>query len=88
VGPYYDETLGDAPRAAENYELWIQTYPRDYTPRINLGVAYSGLGEFQKSLVQNLEALRLRPDDQNAYGNAMSDYLSLNQLEEAKAIYK
>jgi serine/threonine protein kinase/tetratricopeptide (TPR) repeat protein len=88
VGHYYDETLGDAPKAAENYELWIQTYPRDYTPRINLGVAYSGLGEFQKSLVQNLEALRLRPDDQNAYGNSMSNYLDLNQLEEAKAIYK
>jgi eukaryotic-like serine/threonine-protein kinase len=88
VGHYYDETLGDAPKALENYELWIQTYPRDYTPRINLGVAYSTLGEFQKSLVQSLEALRLRPDDQNAYGNAMSDYLCLNQLEEAKAIFK
>jgi serine/threonine protein kinase/tetratricopeptide (TPR) repeat protein len=85
---YYLNVTGESPKAIENYELWIQTYPRDWSPHNNLAAVYSSLGDFQKALPQALEALRLRPDDRLPYVNVMSIYLSLNQLEEAKAIYK
>ncbi len=85
---YYLDVTGDLQKAIENYELWIQTYPRDWSPHQNLAVAYSILGDAQKALPQALETLRLQPDDRLPYVNVMSIYLSLNQLEEAKAIYK
>ena len=85
---YYLNVTGDLQKAIENYELWIQTYPRDWSPRLNMGVSYSDLGQHQKALPQMLEALRLAPDDGLPYQNSIYQYLSLNQLEEAKAIYK
>lgn len=85
---YYSNVTGELPKAIENYELWIQTYPRDWSPHLNLAAVYSNLGDFQKALPQALEALRLRPDDRLPYQNVMFLYISLNQLEEAKAIYK
>jgi len=85
---YYANVTGDLPKAIENYELWIQTYPRDWSPQINLAADYSNLGEPEKAVPYALEALRLRPDDRLPYQDLMFIYMSLNRLEEAKAIYK
>jgi serine/threonine protein kinase/tetratricopeptide (TPR) repeat protein len=85
---YYSNVTGDAPKAIENYELWIQTYPRDWSPQINLAAEYSNLGEPEKALRYALEALRLQPDDRLPYQNLVYIYMTLNRLEEAKAIYK
>jgi len=85
---YYNDVTGELPKAVENLELWIQTYPRDWSPRNNLVGDYSLTGDFQKALVQALECLRLQPNDVLPYQNAMGTYLRLNQLEEAKAIYQ
>jgi serine/threonine protein kinase/tetratricopeptide (TPR) repeat protein len=88
VAHYLQSVTGDIPKEIENYELWVQTYPRDYPPRNNLAVTYSQTGEFQKALAQALEALRLAPTDVLPYLNVIASYTRLNQLEEAKAIYK
>jgi serine/threonine protein kinase/tetratricopeptide (TPR) repeat protein len=85
---YYTNVTGDMPKAIENYELWIQTYPRDWSPQLNLAAAYSNLGEPEKALPHAIEALRIQPDDRLAYQNLTYIYMSLNRLEEAKAIYK
>ncbi len=85
---YLQSVTGEVPKEIENYELWIQTYPRDYPPRNNIAIAYAQTGEFQKALAQALEALRLAPNDILPYTNVIGGYLRLNQLEEAKAIYK
>lgn len=34
---YYSNVLGDLPKSIENYELWIQTYPRDWVPKKQSG---------------------------------------------------
>jgi eukaryotic-like serine/threonine-protein kinase len=85
---YYRDALGDVQKDIETLELWIQTYPRDYSPRNNIAVEYGVTGEFQKSLAQALEALRLQPHDVLPYLGLVATYVRLNQLEEAKAIYK
>jgi eukaryotic-like serine/threonine-protein kinase len=85
---YYRDSTGELQKDIENLELWIQTYPRDYPPRNNISVEYSATGEFQKALSQALEALRLQPNDVLPYVNVVASYIRLNQLEEAKAIYK
>jgi len=88
VAHYLQSVTGEIPKEIENYELWVQTYPRDYPPRNNLAVTYTQTGEFQKALAQALEALRLAPTDVLPYLNVIASYARLNQLEEAKAIYK
>ncbi len=85
---YYRDAAGDLQKDIENLELWIQTYPRDYSPRNNIAVEYAATGEFQKALAQALEALRIQPNDVLPYANVIASYVRLNQLEEAKAIYK
>jgi serine/threonine protein kinase/tetratricopeptide (TPR) repeat protein len=85
---YFQSVTGDVQKEIENYELWIQTYPRDYPPRNNIAIAYAQTGDFQKALAQALEAPRLEPNDVLPYANVIAGYLRLNQLEEAKAIYK
>src|SRR5580704_8389394 len=85
---YHESVTGESQKEIENYELWIQTYPRDWTPRNNIVNNYIAMGEFQKALAQALETLRLEPNDILPYQVTISSYLHLNQLEEAKAIYK
>jgi serine/threonine protein kinase/tetratricopeptide (TPR) repeat protein len=83
-GIYHSYVTGDVQQARQVYELWAQTYPRDASPRNNLGVCYATLGQYDKLLVECREALRLNP---NAiiYANLAQSYLYLNRLEEARA---
>jgi serine/threonine protein kinase/tetratricopeptide (TPR) repeat protein len=88
IGHYLQSVTGDVQKAIENYELWAQTYPRDFTPPNNLAVDYFQIGEFQKALAEAQEALRMAPTEVFPYINVIAGYIRLNQLEEAKAIYK
>jgi len=84
-GHYQQQVLGDLEAARKTYELWAQTYPRDSTPIINLGFIYGALGEYEKQLAANQEALKLNPESGLGYSNIVSSYLTLNRLDEAKA---
>lgn len=87
-GFYYLIATGDLEKAAQTYELWEQTYPRDYIPYGNLAFIYYGLGNYEKGLAESREALRLEPNNGTSYGNAGNGYASLNRLEEAEAVYE
>jgi tetratricopeptide (TPR) repeat protein len=83
---YYDSVAGEPEKAIETYELWKQTYPRDYTPLNNLGHTHFILGNFEQAIEESLAALRLDPTRPFAYGNATSAYMRTNRFDEAKAI--
>jgi serine/threonine protein kinase/tetratricopeptide (TPR) repeat protein len=85
---YYEFVTGEADKAIEAYQLWKQTYPRDWTPWNNLALKYSEVGMYDKALPEGLEALRLNPDHSFPYINAASPYQALNRFEEAKALAK
>ena len=82
---YYDGT-GQWEEAFQALELYIQTYPNDATPRVNLSVAYQILGDFDKGLTNSLEAIRLEPDSWYGYVNAGYCYTALGRFDEAKAV--
>jgi serine/threonine protein kinase/tetratricopeptide (TPR) repeat protein len=82
---YYDLALGDQEKARQAYELWGQSYPRDYLPPYNLGSIYDGLGQYDKSLAEAREALRLGPSKVVVYANLVAAYLRQNRLDEARA---
>jgi len=85
---YYLVTTGELDKAAQTYELWKQTYPRDASPYLDLGFIYTALGNLEKGLEESLEALRLQTDAAVNYGNVGNAYTNLNRLDEAEAVYK
>jgi tetratricopeptide (TPR) repeat protein len=85
---YYLVATGELERAAQTYELWKQTYPRDIAPYVNLGFIYSSLGNHEKLLEETREAVRLEPNSVVAYANLGTAYANLNRLDEAEAVCK
>jgi eukaryotic-like serine/threonine-protein kinase len=76
---------GDLEKAQRTMEVFAQTYPRDWEPPAELGNLLTMLGQHEKSLSENREAIRLNPDSSLTYNNLVYDYLHLNRLEEARA---
>src|SRR5579859_1392338 len=76
---------GDLEKAAQAYEAWSQTYPRDEIPYTNIGSADAQLGRYEKSLGAAQEAFRLNPSGLN-YTNLVTAFMALNRFDEARAL--
>jgi DNA-binding winged helix-turn-helix (wHTH) protein/tetratricopeptide (TPR) repeat protein len=87
-GNYYATVTGEREKAAQTFELWQQTYPRDDAPYIWLGGIFGNRGNWEKALEEYREALRLDPGNVNNYRNLSRAYRSLDRLDEAEAAYK
>jgi eukaryotic-like serine/threonine-protein kinase len=87
-GWYYSLATGELDKAAQTYELWKQTYPRDFIPPNMLGITYDRMGNRERALQEYREALRLEPSGYPHYGNLGHAYTALNRLDEAEAVYK
>jgi serine/threonine protein kinase/tetratricopeptide (TPR) repeat protein len=85
---YYGGATGELERAAQTFELWQQTYPRDYLPYTQRGYISYLLGNLEKALEEFREALRLEPNMVANYENLGTTYTALNRLDEAEAVYK
>ncbi len=82
---YYGSVTGEIDQALRAYELWAQTYPRDYVPWNNMGVSYDELGELERALDASLQSRRLNPGNTLAHSNGAFAYLNLNRLADARA---
>jgi eukaryotic-like serine/threonine-protein kinase len=85
---YYLNVTGEVEKAAQTYELWQQTYPRNLAPYIDLGAISLTLGNYEKGLSEYSESLRLEPNDAVSYAGVGFAYQNLNRLDEAEAVYK
>jgi serine/threonine protein kinase/Flp pilus assembly protein TadD len=75
----------DLEKARQAYDLWAQTYRRNYIPANNLGVIYDSLGQFSKSVDEYSKALKIEPSSGLTYANLVGSYLFLNRLQDAAA---
>jgi serine/threonine protein kinase/tetratricopeptide (TPR) repeat protein len=85
-GHYYDEVTLDPDQALAVYARWRETYPRDTTPYDNAALAYSAIGQSDKSVELASQALRIDPNDRYAYDNLASGYVALGRYDEAKSV--
>ena len=46
---YYGYVTGQIDENMKTYELWKQTYPRDFVPHANLAVGYFATGQHRKN---------------------------------------
>jgi tetratricopeptide (TPR) repeat protein len=85
---YYGSVTGELEKTNQTLELWAQTYPRDASPHFFLSINYSLMGLHEKALAENLAGIHLDPASGLEYGNLMLNYVNLNRLDEAKAVYQ
>jgi eukaryotic-like serine/threonine-protein kinase len=84
---YYQFCTGNLEKAKQVNAQWIQAYPHDERPLLDLGVAEASYGEYESALNHTLQSLRLAPESAIGYGNSVGFYISLNRLDEAKSAY-
>jgi tetratricopeptide (TPR) repeat protein len=83
---YYTAVEKNPIRAAEIYELWKRTYPRDTTPYINIGIIYAERGEDDRALASYREAARLDPRVTMPYLNAADILVKASRFDEARGL--
>lgn len=83
---YYLYATGEQEKAAQVAEAWREVYPRRLAPYINLGLVFTNLGQHDRALAIDLEGAKLAPNTFRAYSNVAFDYVSLDRLQDAKAI--
>jgi serine/threonine protein kinase/tetratricopeptide (TPR) repeat protein len=82
---YYLAATGELQKSNELYETWAQTYPRDAHPHVDLGSNYVTLGNYESSVTESSEALRLDDGNPNTYFNLAQAYLALGRFDDANA---
>jgi Flp pilus assembly protein TadD/predicted Ser/Thr protein kinase len=81
---YYTTVEGSVQKTIETYQVWTQTYPKDFVPRVNLAVAYENRGEFDKAAEELRAAIALAPDEPLSYTNLAGVNVARGKLDEAK----
>ena len=84
-GVYQRIVTGNVEKGREVYELWAQTYPRDWTPHGFLsGLALQNLGRYEESIIHANAALALNPEAGPPYVNRAWSGVFLNRPDDAE----
>jgi tetratricopeptide (TPR) repeat protein len=81
---YHNSVAGDFDLTLKVYEIWSQTYPREYVAWNNMGVMHAELGDLERAVDAYAQSKRLHPGNNLTYGNMAIALLGLNRLDEAK----
>ena len=81
---YYMSVTGEQEKAAQTYQQWIASYPRDRNANANLALVYATLGQQEKAVEALREDLRLRPESITRYENLASELVAMQRLDEAR----
>jgi eukaryotic-like serine/threonine-protein kinase len=86
VADYYQIVTGQLDKAAQTYQVEIETYPREADAYIHLGLGYADQGQYEKAVEITGEALRLAPDALRPYTNLAIYNLALQRFDETRRI--
>jgi tetratricopeptide (TPR) repeat protein len=86
VAAYYDGgARGNLEKAEQTCESWTQTYPRERLPHDFLsGFIDPASGRYEKWIEESRKVSEIDPDAVFAYAIRASDYVALDQMEEAE----
>ena len=82
---YYSIVTGNLEKAQHASEVWAQTYPRDWDSHSELGMIYAERGQYDKSLEEFNNSIRLGHDNAAPYVDVASAQLALNLFAESHA---
>ncbi len=81
---YHASVTGEIEQQIGTYELWKQTYPRDWTAPNNLASQYNTLGRYEDAVREAEHAVELEPNEVFPRTNLMTAYLHTGQIEAAR----
>jgi len=84
TGIYYSSITGELEKAAQTYQEWVASYPRDYRALLDLGLLYGQQGQHEKATEAFREGLRLSPDNGGAYWDLANALLASQRFDEAR----
>ncbi len=86
---YYIQVTGNYEKAQETFDLWAQSYPRDYDPPGLLsGLILPTFGKYDQTIEQAKRAIAVDPDVPFSYVNLAGAYQILGRLAEAEAVFQ
>src|SRR5215469_6223802 len=85
---YYNYGTGELEKANQVYELWKESYPRDYLAIGNQGDSHMKLGQWEKALRETQDSIRLEPNLSQTHSNLAWTQLALNQTDQARTTIK
>jgi eukaryotic-like serine/threonine-protein kinase len=81
---YYLNVTGELAKAAQSFEEEIQSYPKNPSAYLNLGVVYAEQGQHEKSAELTRKELQLNSDNVAPYDNLANAYLALQRFDAAR----
>ncbi len=84
---YYSFATGELEKANQVYKQWVQEYPADVAPHVNLSLNYEVTGKFEEAAEESRAAIEVAPTRVTGYADLIGAYLALDRVDEAKAIY-
>jgi tetratricopeptide (TPR) repeat protein len=81
---YYQNATGELDKAAPIFQESISSYPRFFPPYNSLGITYTSQGQYEKSLDEYRECLRLEPNASPPYVNLTNSFMALQRFDEAR----
>ena len=85
----YDNIVtGNDPKLIEEYQLWLQSYPRDSVAMVNLGVQYFFDGKYEKTLEWLKKSHEIDSSTVYTWAHLTEAYTLLGRYDEAHDIAK
>jgi eukaryotic-like serine/threonine-protein kinase len=81
---YNSVVTGSSEKQIEEYQLWIQNYPRDSIALLNLGVQYLIIGQYDKAFETTKRSHELDPSTVYSWLHLIQIYTALNRFDEAR----
>jgi eukaryotic-like serine/threonine-protein kinase len=86
VSKYYESVTGELDKAAQIYEEWIASYPRDFRAYLDAGGVYAEQGQYDKAVELTRTSLRLAPENIGPYNDLCNYLLALQRFDETRQI--
>jgi eukaryotic-like serine/threonine-protein kinase len=81
---YYLNVTGELPKAALAFQEEIDSYPKNTSAYLNLGVVYAEQGQHEKSAELTRQELQLNSENVAPYDNLANSYLALQRFDDAR----
>jgi tetratricopeptide (TPR) repeat protein len=85
---YYTTVEQNLQKAIDTYNVWLATYPNEYTALTNSGLLYKSLGNRDEAIKKLELATKVAPDQPLAFTNLGQTYFELARYEDAKRVYE
>ena len=80
---YYSEGQQDMEQGINTYRQWIETYPSDWAPWVDLANDYTQIGQYAAATAAGEQALKLQPDRAIVYSVLVRALMRAGRFNEA-----